>query len=52
MRRRDWIWLAALVALACGWFYHSWGLWIGKAMAEDEMRRLNEEIAVLRAGNT
>ena len=29
-------------------FTHSTGLWIGKAMAEDEMRRLNDEIKRLR----
>jgi hypothetical protein len=49
MRGRDWLWLAVVLALGCGWFYHSSGLWIGKALAEEEMRRLNEEIARLRS---
>lgn len=45
---RDLLWLTLVVAMGIGWFYHSTSLWIGKAMAEDEMRRLNEVLAEYR----
>lgn len=46
---RDLLWLAVMLAMGAGWYYHSTALWFGKAMAEDEIRFLNEEIATLRA---
>jgi hypothetical protein len=45
---RDVLWLTVVVGLGVGWFYHAWGLWIGKARAEDEMRALNQALAECR----
>ena len=45
---RDVLWLMVVVGMAAGWWYHSWGLWIGKSMAEDEMRALNQALAEWR----
>jgi hypothetical protein len=45
---RDVLWLTVVVGMGVGWFYHSTSLWIGKAMAEDEMRRLNEVLTEYR----
>lgn len=46
---RDVPWLTVVLAIGLGWFYHSTVLWMGKAMAEDEMRLLAEEVSRLRA---
>jgi hypothetical protein len=46
---RDVLWLTVVVGLALGWYYHSTSLWIGKAMAKDEMRLLGEELERLRS---
>ena len=45
---RDLFWLIVVVAMGVGWWYHSVTLWIGKSMAEDEMRYLNELLAECR----
>ena len=34
---RDVLWLTVVVVMGVAWFYHSWGLWIGKAMADATM---------------
>jgi hypothetical protein len=47
-KARDVLWLAAVLVLLLGWFYHATTLQIGKAMAEQEMRLLNGEIERLR----
>jgi hypothetical protein len=46
---RDWLWLAALLAIAGGWYFHAWTLWIGMAMWKDEALMSHQEIKRLRA---